>query len=106
MFLPSTPLRMLLSVQIVKPLCRCVENDLRIHVHSLELEHMEAPGPKTAASAEARRLVHLLSVPPFVLLQVHCCCVIVCCYVPAHSHMIVAVLVRLLLIFACTSHHT
>ena len=64
--------------ELLRPLCRCVENDLRIHVHSLELEHMETPSPKAPASAEARRLVHLLNIPPFPVLGVRAPSLLVC----------------------------
>lgn len=37
-----------LEEEIVDPLCKDVENDLRLHVHSVHLDHLEAPNPKSA----------------------------------------------------------
>lgn len=33
--------------EIVDNLCKDVENDLRLHIHSVHLDHMEAPNPKS-----------------------------------------------------------
>ncbi|KAH7463041.1 hypothetical protein PRIC1_001751 [Phytophthora ramorum] len=34
--------------EIVENLCKDVENDLRLHVHSVHLDHLDAPNPKSA----------------------------------------------------------
>ena len=39
-----------LEDEIVEPLCRDIENDLRLHVHSVHLDHMAAPNPKQSDS--------------------------------------------------------
>ena len=36
-----------LEDDLVTPLCQDVENDLRLHIHAVHLDHMEAPNPKT-----------------------------------------------------------
>lgn len=33
--------------EIVENLCKDVENDLRLHIHSVHLDHMDAPNPKS-----------------------------------------------------------
>ena len=63
-------LRRVVDAEVIRPLCHAVENDLRIHVHTVMLDHMETPNPKTAGAAKAKALVHLINVPPFELLQV------------------------------------
>ncbi|POM78541.1 Hypothetical protein PHPALM_3922, partial [Phytophthora palmivora] len=37
-----------LEEEIVDNLCKDVENDLRLHVHSVHLDHLDAPNPKSA----------------------------------------------------------
>ncbi|KAF1793908.1 WASH complex subunit 7, C-terminal [Phytophthora cactorum] len=37
-----------LEEEIVENLCKDVENDLRLHVHSVHLDHLDAPNPKSA----------------------------------------------------------
>ncbi|KAE8882575.1 WASH complex subunit 4 [Phytophthora fragariae] len=37
-----------LEEEIVESLCKDVENDLRLHVHSVHLDHLDAPNPKNA----------------------------------------------------------
>lgn len=34
--------------EIVENLCKDVENDLRLHIHSVHLDHLDAPNPKSA----------------------------------------------------------
>mgnify|MGYP003385300813 FL=1 len=36
-----------LDTEIMKPLCSCIETDLRLHIHSKQLSHMTAVNPKT-----------------------------------------------------------
>lgn len=50
-----------LTADIVVPLARAVETDLRVQVHSVHLAHMEPPSIRTGKPP----LVHLLDCPPF-----------------------------------------
>lgn len=50
----------ILQHDIIMPLCRAVENDLRFTVHAVHLSHMEAPSARTGRPP----LVHLLHTPP------------------------------------------
>lgn len=36
-----------LHTDVIHPLCQAVENDLRLHVHSIRFEQMQAPNPKS-----------------------------------------------------------
>ncbi|GLE08690.1 hypothetical protein PINS_up020053 [Pythium insidiosum] len=36
--------------EVVENLCKDVENDLRLHIHSVHLDHMDAPNPKSETS--------------------------------------------------------
>lgn len=40
-------LRETLKFNVIQPLCRDIENDLRLHIHTKHLDHMEALNPKT-----------------------------------------------------------
>lgn len=42
-----TVLRDLLQTEIVRPLCRDIETDLRLHIHTKHLDHMQTINPKT-----------------------------------------------------------
>jgi WASH complex subunit 7/WASH complex subunit 7, C-terminal/WASH complex subunit 7, N-terminal len=52
----------ILRHDVILPLCRLVENDLRVHVHAVHLSHMEPPSLRSNPGKPP--LVHLLSLPP------------------------------------------
>lgn len=54
----ETLLHGILRVDIITPLCRAIDNDLRVQVHAVHLAHMEPPSLKTGRPP----LVHLLQV--------------------------------------------
>jgi len=58
-------LRDTLRAQVVLPLCRDIETDLRLHVHTKNLAHMQAVNPKAANS---RLLRPFLDLPPLRVL--------------------------------------
>lgn len=53
-----------LEEEIVDSLCKDVENDLRLHVHSVHLDHLDAPNPK---SADFKVLHYYLNLRPIRL---------------------------------------
>lgn len=55
----------ILRADVVHPLCRAVETDLRVHVHAVHLAHMEPPSLKAGKPP----LVHLLRLPPLRVLN-------------------------------------
>jgi WASH complex subunit 7 len=71
--LPATPfflnlrvfLRDCVKKNIIEPLCRDIENDLRLHIHTKHLDHMQALNPKTDT---LRPLRPFLDIPPLKIL--------------------------------------
>jgi len=54
--------------ELITPLCAAIENDLRLHVHSVHLEHLAAPNPKRGLGGDgARTFGRYLSLPPIRL---------------------------------------
>lgn len=58
-------LRDTLRAEIIMPLCRDIENDLRMHIHTKNLQHMQTLNPKTE---NARPFRPLLDLPPLRIL--------------------------------------
>jgi len=50
-----------LEVELVQRLCQDIENDLRLHIHSVHLDHMDAPNPR---SADFKVLHHYMDLRP------------------------------------------
>lgn len=51
-----------LEEEIVQNLCKDVENDLRLHIHSVHLDHLETPNPKE--TPDFKVLLHYLNLRP------------------------------------------
>ena len=47
---------------IVEPLCRDIDSNLRLRIHSVHLDHMRSPNPRENPRFNARR--HFLALPP------------------------------------------
>lgn len=47
--------------EVLRPLCQDIENDLRLHIHSVHFEHMELPNPK---DSNAKALHYYLDLRP------------------------------------------
>jgi WASH complex subunit 7 len=70
---PATPfflnlrsyIRETVKKNIIEPLCRDIENDLRLHIHTKHLDHMQALNPKTDT---LRPLRPFLDTPPLKIL--------------------------------------
>ncbi|RHY31429.1 hypothetical protein DYB32_003505 [Aphanomyces invadans] len=45
--------------ELVGPLCMDIENDLRLHVHSVHLDHMETPNPINNTDFKIMRNIHV-----------------------------------------------
>lgn len=58
-------LRFSITSEIIEPLCRDIETDLRLHVHTKHLDHMEALNPK---SENLKTLRSLLDIAPIRML--------------------------------------
>eukprot|EP00981_Chlorochromonas_danica_P012186 scaffold4610_cov180-Ochromonas_danica.AAC.3 len=54
-----------LKVEIIEPLCKDIETDLRLHIHTKHLDHMVALNPKTE---NLRPLKPFLDLPPISVL--------------------------------------
>lgn len=59
-------LHAILRHDVILPVCRAVENDLRVHVHAVHLAHMPPPMLRTGTGRPP--LVHLLGLPPIRIL--------------------------------------
>jgi WASH complex subunit 7 len=58
-------LRYSITSEIIEPLCRDIETDLRLHIHTKHLDHMEALNPK---SENLKTLRSLLDIAPIRML--------------------------------------
>lgn len=58
-------LRDSLRQEVIEPLCRDIENDLRLHIHTKNLDHMQTLNPKAEKS---RTLRSFLDLPPLRIL--------------------------------------
>lgn len=59
-----------LDAEVLTPLCRDIENDLRLHVHTKHLSYMTPVNPK-ASSSTAPPLKPYLDLPPMKLVSVY-----------------------------------
>ena len=65
-------LRHAITTEVIQPLCHDIETDLRLHIHTKHLDHMQTVNPKTE---KIRPLRQFLDLPPLrivgQLLDIH-----------------------------------
>ena len=62
-------LRKALTSSIVEPLCRDIDSNLRLRIHSVHLDHMRSPNPRENPRFNARR--HFLALPSLRVFKQH-----------------------------------